>query len=114
MQQLFFSRRPIFSSVRWPIKILERIQYFGRLRKPTKLTTSFCRSSRPTKQTVSFSSAALADENMVCIFIGLVGRRKEMYFHRLPTKMRSFSSILFRRKNIYIFDGFLAIFDDGF
>jgi hypothetical protein len=41
-----------------------------------------------------------------------------MYFHRLPTKMRLFSSILFRRSifvsrpsNIYIFDGFLAIFN---
>jgi hypothetical protein len=63
-------------------------------------------------------SAVLADENMVYIFIGCLGRRKEMYFRWLPTKMRLFSSILFRRPifvglstNIYIFDGFLAIFD---
>jgi hypothetical protein len=41
-----------------------------------------------------------------------------MYFRRLPRKIRSFSSILFRRPifvgrptNIYIFDGFLAFFD---
>jgi hypothetical protein len=54
----------------------------------------FRRSLRPTKQTVSFLSAALANKNMVCIFVGFVGRRKEMY-------LRSFSSILFRRPIIY-------------
>jgi hypothetical protein len=55
----------------------------------------------------------------VHIFVGLSRRRKQFYFHRLPTKIRLFSSILFRRPNfidrptkIAIFDGFRAIFDD--
>jgi hypothetical protein len=92
-------------SARGPTKKLKRIQYFRQLGKPTK-------------QIISFSLAVLADENIVYIFVGCLGRRKEMYFRRLPMKMRSFSSILFlwsifvgRPTNIYIFDGFLAILD---
>jgi hypothetical protein len=62
---------------------------------------------------IFFSSASLANENIASIFVGFSGQRKYMYFHRLSTKMRLFSSILFRRPifvgrptNIYIFDGF--------
>jgi hypothetical protein len=65
-------------------------------------TYLFHRPAQPTKILLLFSSAIEADEN-IC----------------KPTKMRSFSSILFRRPifvgrptNIYIFDGFLAIFGD--
>jgi hypothetical protein len=37
--QLFFSRRSVFSSARWPIKILERVKFFRRLVEPTKIST---------------------------------------------------------------------------
>jgi hypothetical protein len=87
----FFSRRPVFSSARWPMKILECIH--------------FCRLGKPMKLTTLFSSVSTTDEN-TCLF------------RRLLTKMCSFSSILFhcpifidRPTKIYIFDGFLAIFD---
>jgi hypothetical protein len=61
MQQLFFSRRSIFSSAREADKT--NYDYFRR-------------SSRPTKQTISFSSAVLADENIIYIFAGCLGRGK--------------------------------------
>jgi hypothetical protein len=53
--QLFFSRIPVFSSARWPMKILDTLQYFYRLRADENVNI--------------FSSAVLADENSV-IFVG--------------------------------------------
>jgi hypothetical protein len=77
-----------------------------------------------------FSLAYRADENITIIFVGLArrrkcehifvgraGRRKYLYFHRLPTKIKLFLSTLFRQPNfigrltkIAIFDSFPAIF----
>jgi hypothetical protein len=95
MQQLFFSRHPVFSSARWPMKILERIQYFHRWGKPTKLTTLF-------------SSVVETDETNCIFSVGQRSRRKYcVYFRRLrwPTKRYIFSSVA--DENAFIFIDFI-------
>jgi hypothetical protein len=57
--------------------ILGSIQYFRRPEKQTKIVKVF-------------SSAKEADENSQLIFVGWRGRRKYIYFRRLPTKIRLF------------------------
>jgi hypothetical protein len=56
----------------------------------------------------------LADENMVCIFVGCLGRRKNIFSSVADENTFIFVDFIpsaVRPTNIYIFDGFLAIFD---
>jgi hypothetical protein len=84
----------VFSSARWPTKLLHTNKYFRRPLKPTKILMLFSSAlKKPTKIIVLFSSATWADENVdifssanmadenTIIFVG--NRRKNAYFRRL-------------------------------
>jgi hypothetical protein len=103
MQQLFC---PVFSSATLPTKILERIRYFRRLAKPTKLTNLFSSVSKTDETNSIFFVGQLSRRKYVFIFVGLSGRRKSVHFRQ------SYSIGLFSSadRRIYVFSTVFSYF----